>query len=182
MTNHVHLLIQPERKGPDLSRLMRVLAARQTRYTDQLERRSGTLWEERFKCSIVDSDGYLLACCRYVELNPVRARMVRQPEEYPWSSYRQRIGSGVARMPLTNPACYRELGLDENGRRQQYRRYVAADDKADELELIRTAVNRNQMTGSDRFRAEIERKLKRRISDRGPGRPPKREPSVRSND
>ena len=92
MTNPIHLLVQPERDGADLSRLMRIVAARQTRYINRLEHRTGTLWEGRFKCSIVDFEKYLLACCRYIELNPVRAGMVREPAEYTWSSYRQRVG------------------------------------------------------------------------------------------
>lgn len=177
MTNHVHLLLQPECRGPDLSELMGVVAARQTRYTNRIERRSGTLWEGRFKSSIIDTDDYLLACCRYVELNPVRARMVRQPEDYPWSSHRERIGSDVTRLPLTEPGCYRELAADADGRCRRYRKYVAAGVPPDELELIRTAVNRNQLTGNDRFKAEIARKLGRRISDRAPGRPRKPDPS-----
>ena len=174
MTNHIHLLVQPERDGSDVSRLMRIVAARQTRYINRLEGRSGTLWEGRFKCSIVDSDTYLLACCRYIELNPLRAGMVRRPEDYAWSSYRQRIAPAPLGMPLASPACYRALGVDEDERRLHYRAYVTAGDAPDELESIRVAVNRNQLTGNDRFKAEIERKLGRRISDRGPGRPSKR--------
>jgi hypothetical protein len=71
---------------------MKALAARATRYRNRLEGRSGTLWESRYKSSVVQSDSYLLACCRYIELNPVRARMVSDAADYPWSSYRIRVG------------------------------------------------------------------------------------------
>ncbi|MDH0650342.1 transposase, partial [Pseudomonas sp. GD03858] len=76
MTNHVHLLLAPGDSCAGLSQLMKTLAARMTRYRNRLEGRSGTLWESRYKSSIVQSDTYLLACCRYIELNPVRARLV----------------------------------------------------------------------------------------------------------
>ncbi len=108
MTNPIHLLVQPERDGADLSRLMRIVAARQTRYINRLEHRTGTLWEGRFKCSIVDFEKYLLACCRYIELNPVRAGMVREPAEYTWSSYRQRVGLEAPAIALAS------LRLDSN--------------------------------------------------------------------
>ena len=82
MTNHVHLLLEPSDET-SLGLLMKRLSGRQTRYHNRLERRSGTLWEGRYKSSLVQSEGYLLACCRYIELNPVRARMVAAPEDYP---------------------------------------------------------------------------------------------------
>ena len=87
MTNHVHLLLAPEDRD-GLGKLMKRLAGRQTRYYNKLERRSGTLWEGRYKSSLVQSDAYRLACCRYIELNPVRARIVVAPDEYRWSSCR----------------------------------------------------------------------------------------------
>lgn len=82
MTNHVHLLLEPGEAVADLGRLMKALAARATRYRNKLEGRSGTLWESRYKSSVVESDTYLLACCRYIELNPVRAFMVANAEDY----------------------------------------------------------------------------------------------------
>jgi len=92
MTNHVHLIIQPGGSTEGLSQLMKRLAGRQTRYVNRLEQRTGSLWEGRFKSSPIETDTYLLACCRYIELNPVRARMVVRPEDYLWSSYRMKTG------------------------------------------------------------------------------------------
>lgn len=82
MTNHVHLPLAPDESVTGLSQLMKTLSARMTRYRNRLEHRSGTLWESRFKSSLVQSDAYLLACSRYIELSPVRARLVRRAAEY----------------------------------------------------------------------------------------------------
>ena len=86
------LLKQPGEAVADLGRFMKALSARTTRYFNRLESRSGTLWESRYKSSPVQTEQYLLACCRYIELNPVRARMAAQPGEYHWSSYTARMG------------------------------------------------------------------------------------------
>ena len=92
MMNHVHLLVSPSETVSGLGKMMKGLAARATRYRNKLEGGSGTLWESRYKSSPVQTDQYLLSCCRYIELNPVRAGLVVKPEEYAWSSYRQRMG------------------------------------------------------------------------------------------
>jgi putative transposase len=81
MTNHVHLLLVPA-QAASLASLLKALAGRQTRYVNRLEERSGTLWEGRYKSSPVDTEGYLLECSRYIELNPLRAGIVGRPEQY----------------------------------------------------------------------------------------------------
>ncbi len=89
---------------------MKTLAARTTRYRNRLEGRSGTLWESRYRSSVVQSDAYLLACSRYIELNPVRACMVADPMDYPWSSYQARV-SGVENDGLLDiDPCFVALG------------------------------------------------------------------------
>jgi putative transposase len=86
MTNHVHLLMTPATdRGP--ARLMKGLGQRYVQHINRTYRRTGTLFEGRFRSAVIETDGYLLACQRYIELNPVRARIVRTPEDYPWSSY-----------------------------------------------------------------------------------------------
>ena len=87
MTNHVHFLIDPGENPESLSLLMKRVAGRQTRHVNRLAKRTGSLWEGRFKSSVVSTQEYLLACCRYIELNPLRAAMVNDPSEYLWSSY-----------------------------------------------------------------------------------------------
>jgi putative transposase len=117
MTNHVHLLVAPQALS-GLAQLMKRLAGRQTRYHNCLEKRTGTLWESRYKSSPVDSDKYLLACARYIELNPVRARMVAAPEQYPWSSCRHRLGQTRCAWLDEDPGY---LGLGADCRQRQHR-------------------------------------------------------------
>jgi len=87
MTNHVHLIVDPGPNPEALSLLMKRVAGRQTRYINKLEKRTGSLWEGRFKSSIISQKEYLAACCRYIEFNPLCAGMVTHPGEYQWSSY-----------------------------------------------------------------------------------------------
>jgi putative transposase len=170
MTNHVHLVVVPGDEPTNVSRFMRILAARQTRYVNRLEQRTGTLWEGRFKASLIDSERYLLACCRYTELNPVRAGMVTAPEDYPWSSYRGRAGF-TADPVLDEHDALRAFGQCPEARVRAYRAFVAAGSTVNELSLIRSALQRNQLTGDTAFRQVIERQTGQQIGSRGPGRP-----------
>lgn len=179
MTNHVHLVLSPRTHGHAISALMRRVSARQARYVNRLETRSGTLWEGRFKCSVVDTDEYLLACMRYVDLNPVRAGIFRHPAEYRWSSYAQKAGR--AREDRTDEwldadPVTQGMGEDESARQRAYERFVGADMPDNEHDLIRTAVRRNQLTGRGRFVDEIEQRTGLRIEARGPGRPSTKSP------
>jgi putative transposase len=172
MTNHVHLLVQPGNDVQSLGQFMKRVAARMTRYRNHLEGRSGTLWESRYKSSPVQTDQYLLACCRYIELNPVHARMVTEPQAYRWSSYRSRIGEGAWGWLDVDPG-YCGLGGTDAERRQRYARFVQDEAPPEEWELIREAVQRGQLTGNDRFVDEVDRIARRRIERRGRGRPRK---------
>jgi putative transposase len=175
MTNHVHLLLTPSDTA-GLALLMKRLAARQTRYRNRKEKRSGTLWEGRYKSSIVQNDRHLLACCRYIELNPVRAGMVVAPDDYPWSSCRARLGCASSPVLDLDP-CYEGLAADESVRRDLYASFLRGAIPAGEWELIRTALQRGQLTGSADFRKRVAAALNRRIESRGPGRPGKINPS-----
>ncbi|WP_290648996.1 transposase [Aquisalimonas sp.] len=170
MTNHVHLLLGPGDDVASMGRLMKAVAARATRDRNRLERRTGTLWEGRYKSSPVQSDSHLLACCRYIELNPVRARMVPDPGDYPWSSYRQRLGRESGTWIDLDP-CYVELGANDAERRERYRSFVEQGVPEKELALLRDALQRGQLTGDRRFVDEVENILGRRIESRGRGRP-----------
>lgn len=171
MTNHVHLLLAPH-EPTGIGKLMKRLAARQTRHHNRLEGRSGTLWEGRYKSSLVQRDDYLLACCRYIELNPVRARMVAAPQHYPWSSCRHRLGIENAEWLDPDPG-YLVLGDSEAERRQRYQDFLQAAIPSGEWELIREAVQRGQLTGTHRFTDEVADILGRRVERRGRGRPTK---------
>ena len=171
MTNHVHLLLAPGDSVAGLGQLMKALAARATRYRNRLEGRSGTLWESRYKSSVVQTDIYLLACSRYIELNPVRAHMTAEASDYPWSSYRERLGMDCSRDCLDTDPCFLALGRDQLERRERYESYVKQAVSLEETRLIREALQRGQLTGSNRFIDEIERITGLRIEQRGQGRP-----------
>ena len=172
MTNHVHLVIDPGANPESLSQLMKHVAGRQTRYVNKLEKRTGSLWEGRFKSSIVSEKEYLAACCRYVELNPLRAGMVTDPAGYQWSSYACK-GRGKKDPVVDFDTSYMALGGNEEERQVAYAEYVLGTVPEYELKLIRESLQRGQLTGSDRFREEIFLKLGIRFSDKGPGRPKK---------
>lgn len=170
MTNHIHLVMEPPEEVAMLAKLMKRLAGRQTRYANRLDGRCGTLWESRYKSSAIQTEKYLLACCRYVELNPVRARLVARPEDYRWSSYHNRIDKEQKSLLDPIPCC--ELfGDSREMRYQRYREFVADAIPEGEWELIRQAVQRCQLTGDNRFINEVERIVGRRIELRGRGRP-----------
>ncbi len=169
MTNHVHLLVAPsDLKG--LGLLMKRVAGRQTRYRNKLEGRTGTLWESRYKSSVVDADQYLLACVRYIELNPVRAGMVAEPCKYAWSSFRARIGEISCSWLDPVPGLETILTGDDQGA-EAYAAYIKSAIPDGEWELIRSAVTRGQLTGGERFIEEIRQITGRRIEHRRRGRP-----------
>ena len=171
MTNHVHLLLSPS-DCAGIGKLMKRLAGRQTRNHNRLEGRSGTLWEGRYKSSPIQTEAYLLACCRYIELNPVRARMVSEPEKYRWSSCRYRLGENACEW-LDYHACYLALGVGDRERKERYRAFLHSAIPDGEWTLIREAVQRGQLTGSARFTEEVAAIVGKRIDRRGPGRPKK---------
>jgi putative transposase len=170
MTNHVHLLATPL-EATALSRTMQHLGRRYVRYLNDTYRRSGTLWEDRFKASLVDSECYFLQCCRYIELNPVRARIVSAPEDYRWSSYRCHA-LGTHDGLLSAHKEYERLGSNPQARQAAYRALFDSEQSAIELERIRTTINQGWPLGSDRFRFETEQALKRAASPPKRGRPP----------
>jgi putative transposase len=123
MTNHVHLIIDPGKDPTALSQFMKGVAGRQTRYINKIEKRSGSLWESRFKSSIISTHEYLLTCSRYIDLNPLRAGMVEFLEEYPWSSYRCKA-MGQQDSVIDFDICYDALGNNATARQSAYREYT----------------------------------------------------------
>jgi len=160
MTNHVHLLLTPQR-ATGASLLMKHLGQRYVQYVNRVQRRSGSLWEGRFRSSLVDSDGYLLRCHRYIECNPVRAGMVDDPADYPWSSYRANA-MGASDPLITPHARYLGLGESDTERKAQYLRLFEGEMTAAELSRIRDATNGGFAWGSPHFISEVERALGRR--------------------
>ncbi len=170
MTNHVHLIIDPGERAANLSQLIKRLAGRQTRYVNKKEKRTGSLWEGRYKSSPISTNEYLLACCRYIELNPVRAGIVADPSEYCWSSYGSKISEKKLEWLDYDP-CYMDLACSQKERADKYADWVKSVIPDGELERIRQSLQRGQLTGGNRFVDEVERKIERRIEFRGPGRP-----------
>jgi len=152
MTNHVHLLVTPT-KHSALSALMQTLGSSYVRYINLKYQRTGTLWEGRFKVSPIDADAYLFSCMRYIENNPVRARMVRNPKNYPWSSYHANALGAVDRL-VTPHALYMTLGRN---RLKSYTALFARSGNAD-LEEIRAAAHGNWALGAKRFIKLVEKK------------------------
>lgn len=167
MTNHVHMLLTPT-NADALARAMHDVARR---YVQQrvnfIYGRTGTLWEGRYKACLVDTSHYFLACCRYIELNPVRAGLVAQPESYRWSSHRH-YASGVSDDHLYAHDEYQALGSTPAKRQEAYRALFREGFDARDVEEIRATINRGWPLGGDPFKDDIETALRRAA------RPPKR--------
>jgi len=172
MSNHVHLIINPGENPENLGLLMKRIAGRQTRYINRLEGKTGSLWEGRYKSSPIQADEYLLACCRYIELNPVRAGLVGLPVQYQWSSYLERVGA-VKQSILDLDPFYLSLGDAPPERAEKYEQLLNETIPEQELKQVRGAVQRGQLTASSSFAREASAKLGRRLEFRGPGRPRK---------
>jgi putative transposase len=136
MTNHVHLVIDPGSCPSSLATLMKRLAGSQTLYFNARFKRSGSLWEGRFRSAPIENDRYLIACCRYVELNPVRAGIIKDPAEYQWSSYRSKIGVNTNDWLDLDPF-YLDLGATPEERRANYRTWLKQSFSEDEQQFLR---------------------------------------------
>jgi len=167
MTNHIHLLLDPRDDIKSIGLLMKRLAGRQTRFVNKQENRTGSLWDGRYKMSIVDSDQYFLQCCRYIELNPVKAKMVIQPENYRWSSYRE--NAGLSSSVIVDRHGFTKIS---DVSFENYRNYVAQDTPSSEAEFISQRLESNRLTGGGKFVKEIESRTGIRLEYKRPGRPP----------
>ncbi len=168
MTNHVHLLLTPE-KDDSLGKLMKALGQRYVQYVNRTYRRSGTLWEGRFRSCLLQQEAYVLACYRYIELNPVRACMVEHPAEYRWSSYRANAQGEEG--CISPHSLYLALGQQSEVRHAAYRELFRHELEPGLVDEIRQATNGNFVLGDGRFAAEVERMLGRRVVRGKPGRP-----------
>lgn len=160
MTNHVHLLATPHKEN-SLSKMMQMLGRYYVQYYNYTYQRTGTLWEGRYKASLIDSEQYALLCYRYIELNPVRADMVLHASEYPWSSYRANA-LGQYDALVTPHEMYLALGQNAVDRQAGYRDLFIG--QMDELSLtqIREATNKAWVLGSDYFKQKVADQLNRR--------------------
>jgi putative transposase len=167
MTNHVHLLLTASTEQ-GVSRMMQAQGRKYVQYFNYTYHRTGTLWEGRYKSTVVDADNYLLTVYRYIELNPVRAKMVTHSAEYPWSSYKgNALGKPI--QLLTPHALYNQLGKTDNERQIAYRELFNGMMQEKELAAIRDATNKAWVLGDERFKAQIAARTGRRPEPTGRG-------------
>ena len=172
MTNHVHLLVTPSEKE-SVSRLMQYIGRWYVPYINNKYNRSGTLWEGRYKSNMIQAEAYLFACMRYIELNPVRASMVKKPLEYKWSSYHHNALEKTDEL-ITEHALYRELSTDVAARKQTYRSLFQAHIPDIETNEIRNSWQSGTPLVNDQFKEQIEKQLKTKIGYSRRGRPKKK--------
>ena len=169
MPDHVHLLVTPQR-ADSLPRTMQSLGRRYVRHMNFARKRTGTMWEGRYRAAPIEAGDYFLMCCRYIESNPVRARMVAHPRDYPWSSYAAHAMGDDD--PLAGDhACYRALGRSQAERGKAYKALFRA--KLDEavVDALRDATNGGWALGDARFQRQIAKAAKRRATPLPLGRP-----------
>lgn len=169
MTNHVHLLVTPMKES-GISQMMQALGRRYVYYINKTYKRTGTLWEGRYKSSLIDSDNYLLTCMRYIELNPIRASMVNHPGEYKWSSYHANAQGDINSLIESHPL-YIELGTNEKVRQENYRELFRHHMDNDILHEIRESLNHELVLGHSYFKDKIEEVTQRQTKIGQPGRP-----------
>jgi putative transposase len=167
MTNHVHLLLTPKSAG-DCGKMMQSLGRNYVRYFNNRYGRTGTLWEGRYKSTLIDSDNYFFTVSRYIELNPVRAGIVRHPRDYPWSSYHSNAHGATCKM-LTPHHLYVGLGQSDAERQQSYQGLFEQEIAAETLDELRYATNRAWAFGSQEFKAHILSGVNRRPVSMGWG-------------
>lgn len=167
MTNHVHLLATPfDERGVSL--MMQSVGRSYVGYVNHQYRRTGTLWEGRYKSTLIDSDVYLMTVSRYIELNPVRAGMVTHAAEYPWSSY-QSNALGKPIELITPHDLYLRLGQTANIRQKRYCELFNGHLTEKTLAEIRDATNKAWVLGDDRFKRQIEQVTGRAAGPRARG-------------
>jgi putative transposase len=171
MRNHVHLLVTPSEPGA-VGAMLQDIGRRYVRVINTIHGRTGSLWEGRFKSSLIDSERYLLTCHRYIELNPVRAGIVPVPAAYPWSSYGHYSGVRMDAFITEHPE-YQQLGLGERERRAAYLALFAVNIDRHAVDRIRNAINTDSALGSESFLEAAEEKLGRSVRPPQRGRPSK---------
>ncbi|MDE2279787.1 MAG: transposase [Xanthomonadaceae bacterium] len=176
MDNHVHLLATAPEIGA-IARLMQKLGRNYVGQFNARHRRTGTLWEGRYKACLVGSESHVLHCHRYIDLNPVRARMTDDPAAFPWSSCAHHCGHRADALLTPHPA-YAALGATPDARTAAYRHLLHEPLSDDDLGAIRTYLQQQRALGKDSFRAMVEAKTRRFAGIRPAHRPARARPAV----
>jgi putative transposase len=170
MDNHFHLLVTPI-TSQGLAQMMQAVGRRYVRYFNDRQKRTGTLWEGRFKSSLIQSERYLLACMAYIDLNPVRAGMVAQPGDFPWSSFAHHTGQRPEPW-LTHHPLYWELGNTPFAREIAYANLVQGGIASVQQTALTDSTLRGWALGDSDFVANLQKQTPRRVSKTTAGRPP----------
>ncbi len=171
MTNHIHILATTQDKD-GVTRMMQYVGRHYVPYINHTYGTSGSIWEGRYKASLIHDDEYLLTCMRYIELNPVRANMVRAPGQYRWSSHRHNAQGKNDELVVPHPL-YIALGRSKPTRIEAYKALFQAHLDKGVLDSIRSAWQTGTPLGNDYFRQIIEDKLKLKVGQARRGRPSK---------
>jgi putative transposase len=171
MTNHVHLVIEPTDAGGELSQIMKGINLSYAQHYKTKYKYSGHFWQDRFKSIIISKDEYLLACGSYVELNPVRAGMTKDPKEYTWSSYKANAYAYGKKDDLVDAhIIYENLSSDENVRKE-YRKFV--QDMLQKNKAMSGEMERRTIYGGGDFIQRVHKKFKIDAVIKKRGRPKK---------
>jgi len=171
MTNHVHLLVTPAKKN-GISLMFQSIGRLYVTYINKTYNRSGTLWEGRHKGNIIETDSYFMTCMKYIELNPVRAGIVKDPKDYYWSSYAANA-YGKPNAIITVHELYSSSGSTNNERLENYRSFVSDKEKTLVFKNIRTCVQSGTPLGGEQFLKQIESLFVHPVGYRERGRPVK---------
>jgi len=169
MANHIHLLVTPM-SDDGVAKMMQAIGRRYVYYFNKTHLRSGTLWEGRYNSSLIDSAQYLLACMRYIEMNPVRANVVEHPQQYSWSSYAANSQGAINDLVVPH-SLYLELGHSSELRQNAYSDLFLLPMNEMLLTDIRDSVNQNLVLGRSWFKDKVEMETKRKTRKGLPGRP-----------
>ena len=169
MPNHVHILATPG--NPDtVSRTIQSIGRNYVQYFNECNQGVGTIWEGRYRATIVDSKSYLLTCSRYIELNPVRAGLAKTPKDYPWSSY-SRNASNRSNELISPHNEYAKLGTSDKERASAYRALFKQKINSETIQTITEATLKGWVLGDARFARKIEKLCGRRATPLPKGRP-----------
>ncbi len=169
MPNHFHLLATPE-MADGLPQMMQAVGRRYVRWFNDAQGRSGTLWEGRYKSTVIDTDQYLLTCMAYLDLNPVRAGLVGQAADYVWSSHGHYVGQKVDKLITPHPLVW-GLGNTPFAREAAYAELVKSGISASQQVKLTDAALRGWALGDADFVKELQDLTQRRVSKAAAGRP-----------
>ena len=169
MSNHFHLLATP-RTVDGLPQMMQAVGRRYVRYFNDAQKRSGTLWEGRYKSTLIQTERYLLACMAYIDLNPVRAVLVTQARDYPWSSHGHYTGQHTDKLITPHPLIW-ELGNTPFAREAAYAELVQSGLSSVQQTALTDATLRGWALGDPDFVADLQKRTQRRVSQISAGRP-----------